>query len=106
MRFCKYFNVESVGRYVRVRLDSRQELTVAELEKILDSMPMGYLSYYYLGVGRWENQHAVVEDYEEEFVDCSIFDNPSQVCGVVSSDWLDRTVVRFEVNMILEREIM
>ena len=105
MRFCKYFDVECFGRYVRVRLDTRRELTVAELEKVLDSMPMGYICYYYLGVGEWVNQNAKIEDYEEEFVDCSIFDSPSQVCGVVSSDWLDKTVVQFEVNMVLEREV-
>ena len=104
MRFCKYFDVESTGRYVRVKLDSRKPLTVAELEKILDSMPMGYICYYYIGVGEWVNQNAKVEDFEEEFVDCSIYDSPAQACGVVTSDWLDKTVVKFEVCMVLDRD--
>ena len=105
MRFCKYFDVESTGRFTRLKLDTRMGITVAELEKILDSVPMGYICYYRLGIGEWKNNHAVVKDSEEEFVNCSIFDSPAQVCGVVTSDWLDETVVDFEVNMVLERDM-
>lgn len=102
MRWCRYFDVESTGRYVRLTLQSSEELTVAELEKFLESMPMGYLSYYYLGVGEWRNGHGYEEDFAEEFVDCGVYDSPAQVCGVVTSDWLGKTVVKFEVCMTME----
>ena len=102
MRFGRYFDVQSEGRYVRLTLQSREHLTVAELEKFLESMPMGYLCYYRLAVGEFRNEQAYEEDYVEEFVDCSIYDSPAQVCSVVSSDWLDKTVVRFEVDFVME----
>ena len=102
MRFGRYFDVQSEGRYVRLKLDSTEHLAVRELEKFLESMPMGFVCYYYLGVGEWRNHHGHVEDFVEEFVDCSIYDSPAQVCSVVSSDWLDKTVVRFEVDFVME----
>ena len=104
MKFCKYLDVESTGRYVRVTLDSNKHLTVAELEKVLESMPCGYCCYYYLGVGEWVHGHGQVEDYVEEFVDASIYDSPAQVCGLVTSDWLDKTVVKFEVDLVMENQ--
>jgi len=105
LRFCKYFDVESTGRYVRLRLDSRQPITVAELEKVLESMPLGYICYYYIGVGEWKEHGNYVElDHEEEFIDASIYDCPAQVCENVTSDWLDKTVVRFEVDLVMENQ--
>lgn len=102
MRFGKYFNVESQGRYVHLTLDSQKHVTVAELEKFLESMPMGYICYYYLGIGEWKHGHGHVTDFVEEFVDCSVYDSPAQVCGIVTSDWLGETVVRFEVDLVID----